>query len=713
MLRCIPLFIIVFYILPNENCAQRVYRKQGDIYFEVGKYREALDSYNSHKKIGKDPETLIKRGIANYYLGYPDACISDMAIVNSLKSSDPRQYLFTGLSYMAKQEYLQAARFFKSHVNVVEPNSEEWQRSVNEIKRCGYALNQKYAPQLAFVENLGPNVNSVYDDFAPVQSPTKQGRYYFSSTRDGAMGGLRNSNGLEDDVRGKYYADMFLVDLKDGNWSSVLPFEQLLNTPKHDILQDFSPDGSIIYFIKSLDLISGVLYSDTFNIDMDPTKLPLPAPLPMEVDKGDRDLFVFNDSLIFFTSNREGGYGGNDIYFSIRQNNKWKTPVNMGPDINTEADECNPFLTKSGTKLYFSSDKINSLGGFDIYSAIYQANIGWTENVNLGLPINSPGDDLGIELSADGSNALFSSNRFGSLGGHDLYIAYFKDQELEQLAFVDFPFFTLSQTSDSIIEETVTGYNKVETLSPRDFVSKSLYFKDDDDVMNQTNLNLIKKLTDLMIIYPEISLTLTSHYIYEGKNETDLYFSIKRAEKVAEKLIASGVSAHRIHLFGCGANFPVATPMINGIPSSLANKLNKRIDVDIISNPSLNLRVLRENPSVAEQYRDKLWDNFVEKNKGVTFRVRFSKVSQMLKNEVLNLRNDVIMEKKANEDLYAYTMGNFTGYNEARLLKNELIRKNMTEATIIPYYKGVFIDDDKVKALIDEFPELSMYLKFE
>ncbi|HLO56426.1 MAG TPA: OmpA family protein [Saprospiraceae bacterium] len=713
MLRFILFYMIVF-MFPFVSFAQRAYKKQGDIYFDAGKYSDALDAYSKHKKIDKEAETLIKRGIANYYTGFPDACISDMAGANILKSKDPRQYQYTGMAYMAKQDYVQAARFFKTHLNVVKPNSQEWFESINQIKRCGYAQNQKYGAQLAFVENLGPNVNSIYEDFAPVQSPTKQGRYYFSSAREDATGGMRDPKGLVDEVRGKYSSDMYLVDLKDGNWSSVLPFEQLLNSPKHDILQDFSPDGSIIYYIKSSDLVHGTLYSDTFSIDRDPTKLTLEAQLPMDASNGDKDLFIFNDSLILFSSNRSGGYGGYDIYYSIRQNNAWELPVNLGPSINSGSNEDHPFLTKSGTKLYFSSDRLTSLGGYDIFAASHNTKSEWSDVKNLGLPINSSGDDLGFELSADGSNALFSSNRIESIGGHDLYMAYFKEQELEQLAFVEIPPFIPSLLNDSLASEPIVIETpKAEVLPVRDFVSRSLYFKDNDDVLNPINLNLIKKVSDLMIIYPEISITLTSHYIYESKNETDLYFSIKRAEKVAEKLILSGISPHRITLFGCGANFPVATPVINGIASSLANKVNKRIDINVVSDPSLNLRVLNDNPSVAEQYRDTLWDTFIENNNGITFRVKFSKVSQMLKSDILNLRNDVIIEKRANDGLYTYTAGNFSSYNDARLLKNEMIRKNMTEATVVPYLKGVSIDKAKANNLATDYPELSTYLKFE
>jgi tetratricopeptide (TPR) repeat protein len=713
MLRFI-LLCIVFYLWPNVHYAQRAYRKQGDIYFDAAKYRDALNAYNKHKKIGKEAKTLLKRGMANYYAGFPDACISDMVAVNSLKSTDPRQYQFTALAYMAKKEYDQAARFFKTHLNVVKPNSAEWFNSINEIKRCGFAQNQKYAPQLAFVENLGLNVNSVFDDIAPVQSPTKQGRYYFSSNRDGSTGGLRDQKGLTDEVKGKSSADMYLVDLRDGNWSSVLPFEQLLNSPKHDILQDFSPDGTIIYYIKSSDLLRGTLYSDTFSIDRDPTQVAQPAPLPLDTESGDKDLFVFNDSLILFSSRRTGGFGGYDIYYSARKNGLWETPINLGPSINSPSNEDHPFLTKSGNKLYFSSDRLTSLGGYDIFSATHSSNSDWSDVKNLGLPINSPGDDLGFELSADGTTAIFSSNRIESIGEHDLFMAYLKEQELAQLDFVETPPFMPNSINGALVSVPISDVvPKVEVLPVRDFVCRSLYFKDNEDVLDPININLVKQVSDLMIIYPEISVTLTSHYIYETKNETDLYFSIKRAEKVAEKLILSGISPHRILLFGCGANFPVATPMINGIPSSLANKVNKRIDINIISDPTLNLRVLSDNPSVAKQYRDTLWDTFVERNMGVTFRVKFSKVSQMLKSEIINLRNDVIIEKKGTDAMYTYTAGNFSSYNEARLLKNELIRNNMTEVVVIPYFKGIAVDNVKAANIANEHPELSMYLKFE
>ena len=153
--------------------------------------------------------------------------------------------------------------------------------------------------------------------------------------------------------------------------------------------------------------------------------------------------------------------------------------------------------------------------------------------------------------------------------------------------------------------------------------------------------------------------------------------------------------------------------MINGIPSTLAEKTNNRIDVDIITQPHLNIKVMNDQPMVADQYRDVPWDQFVERNKGLTFRVQFAKVSQMLKSEILSNNKDIIIEKSANEDQYIYTMGNVLTYNEARLLKGELIRNNMPDAIVVPYIGGQKIDRIKALSMQVTYPELEAYLKLE
>jgi len=715
----IIIVVLFWFILPNYNFAQKALKKQGDIYYESGKYRDALTAYKAYNKTEKDPKLLIKRGLCYLYTNQPDACITDMAAAHKLKSLDNNRFKYSAMAYFSKKEYVESAKFYKTYLNTLKPGTEEWSKIVKEIKRCGYSKNYKYWQQHAFVENLGSKVNTIYDEFGPVQSPTKPGRYYFSSARAGTIGGLRDKKGLSDVLKGTYSSDMFMVDLKDGNWSTVLPFEQLINSPKHDILQDFSQDGSVIYYIRSADLNTGVLFTDTFNIDRDPIKLPDAANLPFNAEIGDKDLFVFSDSLIIFSSKMDGGFGGYDLYYVSKNQNIWQIPVNLGAGINTESDEIAPFLIKNGETLYFSSDRTATLGGFDIFVCIYDSNKGWENIRNLGIPINSPGNDVDFELSFDGMSALFASDRVESYGERDLYIAYFKDQILGQLAYTEVPEFLDMQhnlrlgdtTKIDIVELGQTI--KKDPIKSRDFVSKPLYFSKNEDVLNPSNLNQIAKTAELMIIFPDIKVLLSSHFISEGRTEFDLYFSMKRAEKVADELIKSGINPHRIILNGCGAGFPLASPSINGIPSTLADKTNRRIDVNIINGVNENVRVLYDIPVVAPQYRDTLWDNFSEKSKGVTFRVIFSKVSQMLKSDVLNWNVDIIMEKKASEEKYTYTMGNFLKYDEAKMLKDRLQRNDFDEAEIMPYYEGIPLDKLKMMTVIKDYPQLEIYHKAE
>ena len=89
------------------------------------------------------------------------------------------------------------------------------------------------------------------DECSPIQSPTQQGRFYFSSNRDGSEGGKRNKKGLVDEILGKRASDMYYVDLNDGNWSSVLPLELFLSTPKEEIIPIFQLMVLFLYFIKS------------------------------------------------------------------------------------------------------------------------------------------------------------------------------------------------------------------------------------------------------------------------------------------------------------------------------------------------------------------------------------------------------------------------------------------------------------------------------
>ncbi|MGY8916703.1 MAG: OmpA family protein [Flavobacteriales bacterium] len=119
-------------------------------------------------------------------------------------------------------------------------------------------------------------------------------------------------------------------------------------------------------------------------------------------------------TTLFFTSNMPGGYGGMDIWSSKRHSTKWGNPINLGPIVNTSRDEAFATMRHSDT-LYFSSNGHSGLGGLDIIYATKTTNYEWTEIVdNLPYPVNSSGDDFGIQLDKEGFNGILSSDRDGT-----------------------------------------------------------------------------------------------------------------------------------------------------------------------------------------------------------------------------------------------------------------------------------------------------------
>ncbi len=126
---------------------------------------------------------------------------------------------------------------------------------------------------------------------------------------------------------------------------------------------------------------------------------------------------------LFFASNRPGGMGGTDIYMTERlPNGLWGLPVNLGYPLNTPGDEEAPFISNDGKTLYFSSTGHLGLGEQDIFMAWWdERQDRWSIPINLGPPVNSPHRELGFYLSADGKTGFFASNRPEGEGGMDIY----------------------------------------------------------------------------------------------------------------------------------------------------------------------------------------------------------------------------------------------------------------------------------------------------
>lgn len=157
-------------------------------------------------------------------------------------------------------------------------------------------------------------------------------------------------------------------------------------------------------------------------------------------------------NTLYFSSNRDGGLGGFDLYESTFTGESWTKPENLGAPINSRWDEITPFAAYKS--LFYSTDNPMGLGGFDIFSAKHE--IGkWSEPVNQGTTVNSTEDDCYPYFSNDGS-MYFSSNRIGSLGGKDLYVSYKNQPASDDKSLADLP------KAVRIDEISVAGVNRAK-----------------------------------------------------------------------------------------------------------------------------------------------------------------------------------------------------------------------------------------------------------
>jgi outer membrane protein OmpA-like peptidoglycan-associated protein len=125
--------------------------------------------------------------------------------------------------------------------------------------------------------------------------------------------------------------------------------------------------------------------------------------------------------ILYFVSERLGGYGRGDIYRCVRgASGDWGPAENLGPLINTEEDEICSFISSDGKTLYFSSRGHLSMGGYDIFKTTFE-NGKWTAPVNMGYPVNTTEDDLHFVISNDSKSAFYSAIREGGFGDRDIY----------------------------------------------------------------------------------------------------------------------------------------------------------------------------------------------------------------------------------------------------------------------------------------------------
>ncbi|MGE5420654.1 MAG: OmpA family protein [Chloroflexota bacterium] len=415
MKRLISIIILLtFIILPDAQAQKRKTQRAYDA-FQAGEYYDAIDlfkdAYSKAKKSDKETRAELVFMVAEAYRMINDPRNSETWYKLAVKSaySKPDAEFWLAESLKKNGKYQQAVDELRKYKQIAPGDA----RADQEIRACELADEWLRNPESYQVVEL-KDLNSKETDFGPAYGSDDFGIIYFTSSRDDAAGNKTHG------ATGQSFTDIFETRLdKKSKWSTPVPVA-VLNSESEEGTPSFTSDFKEIYFTrceagKREKKGCVIMHSEKTGSDWsDPENINI---LPDSVVAAHPAISP-DGSVLYFVSDIAGGYGKKDIWMVRKSGNGWSEPLNLGPDINTPGDELFPYVRDDGT-LYFSSDGLIGMGGLDIFRATHQPDGSWAVQ-NMKSPINSAADDFSIVFEDSSEKGLFSSTRKGK-GNDELY----------------------------------------------------------------------------------------------------------------------------------------------------------------------------------------------------------------------------------------------------------------------------------------------------
>ena len=607
-------------------------------FYDLGKRDYEMlyfDQAESNLKIAVDEDPRFYE--AHILLGqlYSDQGDWEKAVIYYRKAISLDSLYFTPALYNLGRAEMRTGRYqeAKSHLEAYlrQPKTTARLRADAEqlISNCIFALSFPGSLFQTEPMSVGDSVNTELDEYWP--SVTGDGME-LCFTRE-----VRRASAYGRDRQEDFYISKWMGG---GYWGLARNAGAPLNTAGNEGAQSISSDGRSMYF-TACDRIDGQGRCDIYYSVFDGTRWSPGVNIGQPVNSAyweSQPSISPNGRMLFFVSNRPGGFGGMDIWYSILGNDgKWGKPVNPGKTINTSGDEFSPFIYFNSRTLYFSSNGRESFGGHDIYVTTLNRDSSWADPVNLGPAVNTPADETGLIIESSGKRAFFSSVREKSKGKDIFYIdlpeairpepvSYLKGKvidkadgkplnakfELTDLTnrsrviasatdnqggfFVCLPSgfsYGLNVTADGYMiysenfdfEEGYTSTEPYRKTIGLNRVRKGEYMRMYNVFYNTNSWDLLEesrpeldKLLEFLTINNMVIVEIGGHTDSDGTDEHNQLLSERRANSVREYLIKKGIKPDRLFSHGYGEGSPVAD---NETPAG--KKLNRRTEITVLS----------------------------------------------------------------------------------------------------------------------------------
>ena len=331
---------------------------------------------------------------------------------------------FLGLAYTMHYQFDKAKEAFLEY----KDNSTRDYKDLVEkrIKDCEVAKELMKDKKNITYENMGSQINSKFPDYYPFISGDETTLAFTSR---------RKEKGARLEFDGYYPSDVYITTFDGDEFSRAQNAGRRINKRYNDQSTGITPDGEImilysdydpageLFFVKK----KGAVFYDKDKIEVIDEEKALESAACITPDR----------NTIIYSSNKDDGKGKLDLWM-VRKlpNGEWGLPQNLGDKINTQGDEDFPSVAPDGKTLYFSSNGLPGMGGFDLYKSTWdpQTNT-WQEPVNLGHPLNTPDDERSISITNDNKHGYISALRKEGMGDLDVYRVIFEAVEVKPALF--------------------------------------------------------------------------------------------------------------------------------------------------------------------------------------------------------------------------------------------------------------------------------------
>ncbi len=372
---------------------------------DAGEYYEAIDLYrDAYSRVkDRDLRTEITFIIAKCYMKVSDARQSESwfrrAVTRSY--SNPEVHRYFGEALKMNEKYEEALEQFRIYKELVPDDP----RGDIGIKSCELAMHWMENPTSYQIEEM-TFFNSRQSDFSPAFASGDHSLVYFTSSRENDGNELHGATG-------QYFSNIYEARRdRQGEWNSPVPVAGV-NSEFDEGTPSFNREYSVMYFTSCKAVRRRTNGCQIYYAQRQGNQWGRPEAIELAPDSliSAHPAISPDELTLYFVSDMPGGEGGKDLWKVTRNSlsSPWSDPINLGPEINTPGDEVFPYVRADGT-LYFSSNGHPGMGGLDIFRAAETDDGGWKIE-NMGYPVNSPADDFGIVFQGREERGLFSSNR--------------------------------------------------------------------------------------------------------------------------------------------------------------------------------------------------------------------------------------------------------------------------------------------------------------